>query len=253
MYLAWFALTLALATVYGLCIRMVVGRAHSPLLHWSVAAVLSGSFAVVAVLLTYFQVRFPHDAAVAAHAVLLFVCGWLSVRYWVPWHLWDIPAVFLTIVIVTFFFIDPYRLNNLVLVMLSLGIGVGGYFVSRQWLRVFFLLMGVLDAVLVWGTDIPEKLFQPPCAFPISLIGALSVPFLQVSTIDVAFSALALIGIQRHCGIWRSLWFGIACMGTVIAIAFLANFGIHFFLLTPFLVFLAALVIVFLYPYRSAC
>lgn len=250
MYIAWFAFTLVLAAFYGLCIRRVVGYVRSPLLHWSIAVVLTVSFFIGAVLTTRFQVSLSHDGAVAAHAVLLFLCGWLGLRYWLPWRLWDIPATALALVMVMFFFIDPAKFNNGMLLMLSLGIGAGGYYVTKGWLRAFFVLMGALDAYMVWGTNLSESLAQPPCAFPVSLMGAFSVPFMQISMIDVALSAFALIGIQRHRGMLRSVLFGASCIALVPAIAFCAEQGARLFLVTPFLVFVAPLVLLFLHRFR---
>jgi hypothetical protein len=197
--------------------------------------------AVCAFVATRFDVHVPHDADIALNAGVLFVCGWLGLRYWIPWRLWSVPAAAAALALVVLYFSEPDRYNNAVLATFVLGIAVGGYYVTKRFLRVFYGVMALYDAYIVWGSDIAERIVDgQKVPFPTSLIvGALNLPFLEISTLDAALAALAIIGIQRHRGVRRSVEFAVLCVGVAVGQAVMADmfarWGGRFELPSPFL------------------
>ncbi len=265
--LFWFFVVLALSVVYGMRIRAVVGHVQAPLLHWWVAVVMVGSLGIGTVLATRHGVQVPREAGVALHAIVLFACSWLGLRYWFPLKIWDVPAAALALAGVGMYFADRGQYNNAMLAAIALGIGVGGYYVTKRWLRVFYILIATADAYMVWGSTLSEELAKGETGlFPSSLIlGLFRLPFYEIGTMDVTMGAMAVVGIQRHRGVRRSLLFAASCVVITCALAFAPEFLalrggrleppsplLKYFVSLPFLVVLAPLVLLFLAGHKKS-
>jgi hypothetical protein len=248
----WFIAILALALMYGMRIRGVVGHITAPLLHWRVAVALAIGLMCGAILTVHSGIQVPRQTAVAIHAVVLFVATTLGLRYWIHWPLWDIPSAVGALALVALYFTEPQTYNNVVLALVSLGVAVGGYYCSKHWLVVFSLTMAAFDAYAVWGSNLMEQLIdQQPGPFPSALTAALMPRSLEIGGLDVMLGALMVVGIFRHRGIVRAAGFGICYASLTWGIAVLSEplayrYGSVFLAHFPLLTVLAPLVLLFL-------
>jgi hypothetical protein len=264
--LFWFVVILTLSVVYGMRVRAVVGHVQASLLHWWVAVAMVGSLGIGTILATRCGVQVPREAGVALHAIVLFACSWLGLRYWFPLQVWDAPAAALALVGVGMYFADRVHFNNPMLAAIALGIGVGGYYVTKRWLKVFYVLMAIADAYMVWGSSLSEELAKGETGlFPASLIlGLFRLPFYEIGTMDVTMGAMAVVGIQRHRGLKRSMLFALSCIVITYALALTPEFLllrggrfeppsplVKYLVSLPFLIVLAPLVLVFLAGYQK--
>jgi hypothetical protein len=153
---------------------------------------------------------------------------------------------------VAYYYVDPFRYGNAVLCIAALGIGAGGYFVTKKALKVFIVAMACFDAYAVWFSDIMDRLSGDPTTapFPGALMVGAVLAYIGIGTLDVALGAMVTIGIQRHRNTYGALSFVCACAGILLLIAVtvdpLALLGITWLTEVPFLVILAPLTFVYL-------
>lgn len=244
----WFALVLGFAVAYGVRMRSTIGRVETPLASWHIAATLAAGLGVGSVLAIRFGLSIEPDVGIALHAVVLYACVRLGLRHWFGGRSWELFSTIASFAFVGLYFTSPHRWNNAMLTMVSLGVSVGGYYVTKRWLRVFFVLMACFDAYAVWGSNLMERLIAAPQGvFPGQLvIGQFSLPFLEIGALDVTLGALGVVGVLRHRGVARSVYFAVSCCLSGLGIAFAASQGIQLATAIPFLVVLAPLVLLFL-------
>lgn len=247
-HVAWFLLTLAVANCYGLFLRKRIGFVEKPLMTWVSALLISLAFVSASLAVAYGGLTIQRDAGIALIAILTFVTSWLGLRYWLSGTVWDATAVMAALALTFWFFSDTTPFNaGIMLIVASLGASVGGYYATKAFLRISFLVICAYDVYAVWLSNTMATLMRmrPDGLFSLSLMDQI-----EIGTLDVMLAAVAIVGIQRHRGVLRSSTFGLGCFASILLLGELAVQWPIAFARVPYVIVLAPLTWLFLVPRR---
>jgi hypothetical protein len=241
--IVWLAATLFAALLYGLRIRARVGYVTRSLMSWQSAVAMASALAISSLAAARGYLDITHDAGVGLQAITMFMAAWLGLRYWVSMSGWDPIAGGLALALVYGSLSAPGCVSGLLLVCAALGVSVGGYYATKAWLRVLFMILCAYDVYAVWLSDTMETLMR---RHPESGLSMVLFSQMEIGTLDVVLAALAVVGIQRHRGMLRAFLFSVLSLIAVPTMAVLAERNPEIFARVPYLVVLAPLVIAFL-------
>lgn len=216
----WYFVTVGFAILYGSRIQARIG--YVPLLwHWPTAMALIVGVCGGALAVAYTDVMIHHDVGIGLHSITLFIAAWLGIRYWFPLTLrWGLFAAGIAFGVVESYLWQPAIFNNIVLSIIALGIGVAGYFGTKQWLRVLIGGLCLFDVYAVWFSDTMNLVIEKnPGAFPATFVMATSLlATLEIGALDVIITALLIIGVHRHRGALRAVFCGLLSVGALSAL-----------------------------------
>jgi hypothetical protein len=189
------------------------------------------------------DVVIQHDVGVGLSAIVAFIGAWLGLRYWHSGLWWDVGTAVTAFLLVGCYLWWPAPWNNPLLIVIALGVGVSGYYGTKQWLRLLVSILCVFDVYAVWLSDTMMSVAENGAStFPVQLV-LMALPT-EIGSLDVILSALTIIGIQRHRGIRCSLAIAAAYGGGMILIPFAAMAAPNWFASVPFLIIIAPLVLI---------
>lgn len=248
-HVMWLFVTLAAANFYGWTLRKRIGFVERALMTWESAAAISFAFVGASLAVAYGGLSIQQDAGIALYAILSFLLSWLGLRYWMPGRAWDMGAAVLALGLTMWFFSDSSSLSGgLVLMVVSLGASVGGYYATKAGLKIIFFVLCAYDVYAVWFSNTMDILMRtnPDSLVSRDMFVLSLVDQLEIGTLDVVLAAVAVVGIQRHRGMLRSLVFTTGCFASVVLLGALATRFPVTFARVPYVVVLAPLVWLFL-------
>lgn len=241
---AWFITTLVLALLYGVRIRAVVGYVPHRLWRWYMALPIVGAVIGGALLVVRVDPVMPESIATILRAVVLCICSWLGLRFWVKHRWWDVGASVLALMLVISYLHWRVILNNVMLAIIVLGMSVAGYYASKAWIRVLFILLAIFDAYAVWFSGLMQVISNKGSGiFPPQFFTMMQLPFLEIGTMDVIMAAIAVVAIERHRGVWRAVGFVVWCIASAMINEQLAMTGVGWLQSMPYMVCLAPAVL----------
>lgn len=246
----WFAITLCVTLLYATRIHALVGAHPKTTADWRVALSLSLGLVVGALLSVRMRVAPGPHVGAGLNAITLFLCLWMGLRYWIVSRRWFVGSG-----VVAFFLVGLYLngtiSNNIILILVMLGISVGGYYMTVGALGVLCVVFCAFDVYGVWLTNLISDLAGSD-SFPTHFL-TLKLSRLEIGAADIALSALTVVGMYRHRGLVRAVGLACFCVGSALAINIFADRGFQWAMEVPYMVILTPLVIGFLRVRASAC